>query len=903
MTTPLWSPGEFINPGDLRQPRSGNPVVSSQLDNNDLEGAGGWTFSDAGLSIVTDARAYTGTKVIQHANTLFGEHGFTNNNIVPVVPGQSITATCFYLRETNVTGRQGLSLKILFYDASMVLCGTADSGGLNSGATNIWYGASVTGIAPADSAFAQLQVLSRNNNTGGPHAQLFDAFSWNYIQPTAQAGLVYKSVQANAGFTAATEPVWPLTVGLTVVDNEVTWEAVLASNVTWQAIPIMKSGSVEPTWPVEVGANVLDNTVNWLATDRRIQDEKCPNSKAVTIAASKIFAGDRDVIRFSATINPKDWTTADDAGYLPFGLQAYGSNDVAALGLYRSNLVGFNSQGFQMWQVDQDPANMAFLDAVPVGCTFPHSIQPVANDLLMLTAVGARNISIAGASTNLQADGVGEPVDKLVKAKIKALTSDDNALSLYWPAMGQYWIVFGDEAFVLTINAAKKKSWSRYVFPEDITDFTLDGNTLVLRAGDKVWEVDDETLLDDVPEPTTPLLVAICNNSGAAVATSSDGTTWTLRTTPGSTWTDVAYSPTLNRFVAVGVGNCVMTSSDAITWTAATLTGAWNAICWSVDLSIFVAVGDLGVIATSPDGITWTSRTSPNTVDYVAVKWIPALAIFVAGRDQDTAPHAATSPNGITWTNAITATFGMMSIAANGTNLVSVHTAYGGVETSVNGTTWAVVATAAGNATRVAYGNSRFALTSGTGQTAHSEDNGATWTIVNLSPSANAYGLCWSESLGLFVATTGMNDVANGVYTSPDGVTWTNHAVDVTFAFHNFDNVIAVDVPNPDAGVEFESIMQWPYLDMNAIGVEKMLVGLDLVCTAPTGVSVSIGYNQNDITQRTTDYEVSPDTLTGQMYPFPVSGPSFDMKLTFAAGQEWEWFAANLYVNDWRKGA
>lgn len=104
-------------------------------------------------------------------------------------------------------------------------------------------------------------------------------------------------------------------------------------------------------------------------------------------------------------------------------------------------------------------------------------------------------------------------------------------------------------------------------------------------------------------------------------------------------------------------------------------------------------------------------------------------------------------------------------------------------------------------------------------------------------------------------------------------------------------------------GVDFSGIIQWPYLDMGAIGVEKGMVGLDLVCTAPEGVSVSIGYNQNNRTQRTADYEVDADTLTGQLVPFPVSGPSFDLRLTFEPNQAWEWNAANLYIQDWRKGA
>lgn len=494
MATRLWSPGEFITPGDLRQPRTTAPTSVVPLQNPSFETAGGWTFSNPGLGIIPYGSPYEGSNVVRHSNGLFGTHEFANNEIVQVLPGQTITASGFYRRETNVTGRQGMSLNLRWFDSSMTAL--SDSGTeLQSGATNVWYYVEVTGTAPASAAYCQLVIRSRNNNTGGPHAQYFDSFNWNYIVPTAPAGLVYKAVQANAGYTAAIEPVWPLTLGVQVVDNEVTWEAVLASTVTWEAKPILVSGAVEPTWPLDVGASTLDNTISWRATSRRITDEKCPNTKTVVIGASKIFAGDDDIIRFSATINPLDWSTPNDAGYLPFGLQEYGSNPVAAMGLYRSNLVAFNSEGFQMWQIDQDPASMAFLDAVPVGSTYPRAVQPFANDLGFVNPIGVRNISIAGASTNLQADGIGEPIDPLVTAELLTGTSP---IGLFWPARGQYWVFFGAQAFVMTVNASKKKSWSRYVFPSVVDDWTLQGNDLYLRSGVKVWKVDDTVTRDDV---------------------------------------------------------------------------------------------------------------------------------------------------------------------------------------------------------------------------------------------------------------------------------------------------------------------------------------------------------------------------------------------------------------------
>lgn len=100
-------------------------------------------------------------------------------------------------------------------------------------------------------------------------------------------------------------------------------------------------------------------------------------------------------------------------------------------------------------------------------------------------------------------------------------------------------------------------------------------------------------------------------------------------------------------------------------------------------------------------------------------------------------------------------------------------------------------------------------------------------------------------------------------------------------------------------GVDFVGTMQWPHLDLGGVGREKRMVGLDLVADAASGVSISIGYNQKDLSQRTPDYLVDADTLPGpNMVPFPVSGPTFDARLTFPAGVSWEWQAMTLYVLD-----
>ncbi len=238
--------------------------------------------------------------------------------------------------------------------------------------------------------------------------------------------------------------------------------------------------------------------MEWVATDGRITDVNCPQSKVVAIAAAKVFAADNDIVRFSATANAQDWTSTLDAGFLPFGLQSYGNEPCEGLGLYRSNLVAFNSLGYQMWQVDPDPANMALLDAEPVGCNYHKSIQPVNNDLVFLSPVGIRNIGTAGASGNLQAGQFGKHIDPIVKALIKALaTNGYEPRGLFNTGTGQYWLLFGAEAIVLSINGNNSMSWSRYTFPGVITDWTVDNGVLYLRAGDLVWTLDEAALTDD----------------------------------------------------------------------------------------------------------------------------------------------------------------------------------------------------------------------------------------------------------------------------------------------------------------------------------------------------------------------------------------------------------------------
>ena len=446
MSALQWRGGTLYPTGSVARPtasEAGGVGALVTLTNPNFEsGATGWTVSGA-FSVVTDAaNSFTGT---QHARLAgpTANAAVRNNTVFPVTPGQRVRVTCMI--RVDAQDQVGGVAAIIWRNAA-----GADLFATESPQANVlgqgYRQFTANGIAPAGAASFQVACFAFALQAGTVRV---DNFVVDYQPPATAGGLVYRAVQPAVGTSGPTEPAWPGTAGQTVVDGTVTWEAFNASVVVWEAKPIMVTGAGEPVWPTVPGGSVTDGSgLAWVCTSRQVKDERCPHSRVVAIAATKVFAADGDVVRYSASGNPLDWSSADDAGFLPTGLQQNGANRIDVLNLYRSNLVAFNSSTFQMWQVDPDPEQMALLDAMEgIGSTWQQAAQPVANDLFFLTALGVRTVGIAAGSTNLQAGDVGMPIDPLVQEAIRiAQASQIAPIACYYPAAGQYWLVINRQA-------------------------------------------------------------------------------------------------------------------------------------------------------------------------------------------------------------------------------------------------------------------------------------------------------------------------------------------------------------------------------------------------------------------------------------------------------------------------
>lgn len=307
----------------------------------------------------------------------------------------------------------------------------------------------------------------------------------NFVKPTVSNKYRYECT--TAGTTGATEPTWPTVDGSSVVDGTVTWTC--RDTATTGAAPV---------YPTSIGGTVNTGSVQLTAYGTAIEDLNCPQTKQVTKIASKIWAigVNGDVVRFCKTNAPSDWTTPNDAGFLPVGLQQSGANNATALGFYSSRLVVFFADSSQIWNVDVDPALHAFLQAVDVGSTLPYSHANMGGDVFFLSPAGVRTITRQDVTTNLIDADVGSPIDR--ELLDGSYLNISNAKAQYYRGGGQYWLYSGNKAVVYTFSrTASISAWSVYEFP-----FTLDymdelNADLYIRSGNDVYKLDRSVKTDD----------------------------------------------------------------------------------------------------------------------------------------------------------------------------------------------------------------------------------------------------------------------------------------------------------------------------------------------------------------------------------------------------------------------
>lgn len=233
-----------------------------------------------------------------------------------------------------------------------------------------------------------------------------------------------------------------------------------------------------------------------------------PAAKSVTKAASRIFAAYGETVKYCAAGAARDWTTANNAGFLPVQLQQDTGDACVAVGTFRSSLGVFFPTSVQVWSVAVDPTANAISDRLyGIGTLSPLSMAGFARDLAFLSPFGFRSMVTATMTDSVDSRDIGVPVDALVRADM--LTTEQvgtpalDPLGIWIHELGQYWLIFdlgadGSKAWVYSFSKADKLAcWSDYTFAVRITGACALNGQVYVRTDSTLYEFDPLTYTDD----------------------------------------------------------------------------------------------------------------------------------------------------------------------------------------------------------------------------------------------------------------------------------------------------------------------------------------------------------------------------------------------------------------------
>jgi len=292
--------------------------------------------------------------------------------------------------------------------------------------------------------------------------------------------------------------------------------------------------------------------------------------------------------------------------------------------------------------------------------------------------------------------------------------------------------------------------------------------------------------------------------------TSSDGITWTSRTIPAGTYTDVIYANGL--YVAYGSSGILSTSPDGITWTSRSAgSNDHNQIIYAN--SLFVAVAQSGTIRTSADGITWTARTSGTTVDLNGVCWNGSNYVAVGNNGR-----VLTSADGVTWVVGVDASLSIFyqvevidgKTVAFGLNASVVLAGASRSVPFLSGAwQYATSATSATNPRCVAYNGSNLYVAGGDNGAILTSPDGNTWTGRDSTLTGSINSVFYLNGNYLAIGPAGST---TNLITSPDGVTWTRRTAGTsTFnaAAYGASTYVVVSVSGGNGAFYSTDLVTW----------------------------------------------------------------------------------------------
>ena len=244
------------------------------------------------------------------------------------------------------------------------------------------------------------------------------------------------------------------------------------------------------------------------AVDTKVTTPFTPSGMVIKLA-QKLWTPDQvnGAVRFSSTqFGPGDWSTLEDAGFLPVLASTPGDHTISGLGYLQSTggavdnrqsaLVVFFEDSIQIWAVDPDPLNHFLTGNIGgIGTANYRSIVNVLGDPMFFSREGFASLRISGRTGAMDSGMVGAPIEPLTEA----LRANDITAATWWDSKGLGLWAVGSTLYVWRNDPlAKVQAWSMWELPYEITDFVDYNEDLYFRASDNgVYKFSDEFDTDD----------------------------------------------------------------------------------------------------------------------------------------------------------------------------------------------------------------------------------------------------------------------------------------------------------------------------------------------------------------------------------------------------------------------
>lgn len=216
----------------------------------------------------------------------------------------------------------------------------------------------------------------------------------------------------------------------------------------------------------------------------------------------KVYSAAGSILYFCDVDEPTSWnwiatgspgaSSGVGAGFVNMANHQTGSDDITALGVYKSNLVAMSRRVIQIWQMEADPdANYQVQVVLETGTRSPNAVRGFGDyDMLYLSDSGIRSIRSINYQTTAGVLDIGTPIDPLVREHVLGLTDTQvqNACSIVEPVDGRFWLALGDKVFVFTHFQSKSiAAWSWYEPGFEISHMVSINDRIYARSGFDVY--------------------------------------------------------------------------------------------------------------------------------------------------------------------------------------------------------------------------------------------------------------------------------------------------------------------------------------------------------------------------------------------------------------------------------